>query len=261
MVKTALVTGATSGIGAAYARKLASLGYDLILVGRREDKLRAAAEATEAKYGVKTDVCLYDIASNEGLFALLEHIKGTSIDALINCAGFGTKGAFHTLNNTEISELCFVQVQAIALLCRAVLPSMLEKDDGIIINVSSDSAFLVVPGNSLYAGVKSFVKQFTEGLYMETVNTNVRVQCVCPSFVRTDFFDRLGQTVDFSNPLMRAMEADEMVALAWDDFENGEAVSIPGDFAKEMCSLDRLPRKDYYKKMIELASGKEEAIQ
>ena len=195
--KTALITGASSGLGEQYALALAERGAKVILVARRADRLRALADQITAKHGfdratvLPTDLSSRDVAVS--LAKILE-ARGTKIDILVNNAGFGTTTNFVDESQEEISAELTVNVHTLVQLTRALLPGMLERNYGIIINIASTAAFQSLPYMALYGATKAFVLSFTEAIWGETRKTGVKVIAVCPGPTATEFFDANGSS-------------------------------------------------------------------
>jgi short-subunit dehydrogenase len=181
----ALVTGASSGIGEAYARTLAGRGTALVLVARREDRLEALAKELD----VDAQVLAADLADPDDLRRAEARVAATAdpVDLLVNNAGFGTTGPFATLDVAREEEEIRLNVLALVRLCRAALPGMVDRKHGGIVNVSSLAAFQPDPGNATYGATKAFVLSFSEALAEELRKTGVRVQALCPGYTRTEF--------------------------------------------------------------------------
>jgi short-subunit dehydrogenase len=192
--KTALVTGASSGIGAAIARQLAAEGVHLVLVARSADKLRALAAQLTSRHGVRASVLAADLGLR-GCGALLQgqvQAQGLAIDMLVNNAGFGSYGAFDGIDpDLEQSEIA-VNVAALVDLTHAFLPGMLARGQGVILNVASTAAFQPGPYMAVYAATKAFVLSFSEALWAEYRGRGIHVAALCPGAVDTAFIDGLG---------------------------------------------------------------------
>jgi len=195
--KTALITGASSGLGEHYAIALADRGAKVILVARRADRLRALADQITSKHGfdaatvLPTDLSVKDAASS--IAKILER-RGTQIDILVNNAGFGTTTNFIDESPETISAELTVNVHTLVQLTRAMLPGMLERNYGIVINIASTAAFQSLPYMALYGATKAFVLSFTEAIWGETRKTGVKVLAVCPGPTATEFFDAGGSS-------------------------------------------------------------------
>jgi len=224
----ALITGASSGIGATYARALARAGYALILVARREARLQALAEDLSRQYHVPVEVLVADLADPAGVASVEARIAETGALAfLVNNAGLGTPGPF--VENTIQSQeaMIRVHVNAAIRLTRAALPVMLARQSGAIVNVASLMAFYPLPGSATYAATKSCLKVFTEALHQELMGTGVRVQALCPGFTRTEFHDANNIT-ERGVPDFAWMSAESVVAQSLRDLEAGQVISVPG---------------------------------
>lgn len=185
----ALVTGASAGIGAAYARELAAGCDSMLIVGRREERLRELAGALAGDCRVMTAAA--DLATVEGQARVVEAIRqGPPLDLLINNAGFSTLGAFAVSDLDREVEMLHLHGDANLALTRAALPAMLERDRGAIINVASVAALLALPGVATYAATKSFLLSFSRSLRAELAGTGLRVQCLCPGYTRTEIHSR-----------------------------------------------------------------------
>jgi len=190
--KTALITGASSGLGEAYALKLAGLGARVILVARRADRLRALSDRITSEHGLlAASVLPMDLSTRDAGASLAKVLKGRGIqvDILINNAGFGETARFVEESSQFIAEELNVNVQTLVELTHAFLPGMVQRDDGIVINIASTAAFQALPYMAVYGATKAFVLSFTEALWGETQNTGVKVLAVCPGPTSTEFFD------------------------------------------------------------------------
>ena len=195
--KTALITGASSGLGENYALTLADRGAKVILVARRADRLRALADQITAKHGIESATVLpMDLSSRDAAGSLAKIImgRGMHVDILVNNAGFGSTTNFIDESQQAISAELTVNVHTLVELTRAFLPGMLEKNDGVVINIASTAAFQSLPYMALYGATKAFVLSFTEALWGETRNTGVKVLAVCPGPTATEFFDAGGSS-------------------------------------------------------------------
>lgn len=247
-----LITGATSGLGLAYAKEYAGKGYDLILTGRRKEKLEKNANDIRHASGVNVRYIIVELSAQEGLDYLIDEIRCESIEVLINNAGYGLRPAFAELAEEDIAQLLFLQTETVVMLTRFVLTGMLQRNSGTIINVSSDSAFAVMPSNVLYASTKTFLLTFTEGLYMEFLDTDLHVQVICPGFMDSDFHESAGMKVDkHRKGFMKFTQPEEIVGASMKDLARGKVVSEPTFDVKLIHILSRiLPRKIFYRMVI-----------
>jgi short-subunit dehydrogenase len=220
----ALVTGATSGIGESFTRLLASKKYNVVLVARDLPRLQERAQALEAKYGIKTHVIQADLATDEGCLKIEKYILENQVDVLINNAGFGTSKAF-TMSTLDIEQqLLDVLVRTPMRLMHVALPLMKQRNEGIIINVSSVAGYIA--GGS-YSASKSYLTVLTESLHTELAATNVKVSALCPGFTRTEFHQR-GKMSMKGLPNFLWLDSDRLVEQSWKDAMEGKPVSVPG---------------------------------
>lgn len=238
---TALITGATAGIGAAFSRHLAAAGYGLVLVARDAERLNQS-RATLLSFGaptVETIVADLTVADQRAEVAdRLNGQSGESVDLLINNAGIGLGKEFPEATDSEILGQLEINVTAPVLLAHAVLPGMLERGHGAIINVASIAG--LVPGRgTTYAGSKAFVVSFSEGLAMSLRGTGVRVQALCPGFVRTEFHERAA--IDMSGmPAALYVDIDVLVETSMRDLRRNKILSVPGQLYSSLAVAVRL---------------------
>jgi len=250
---TAVITGATSGIGAAYAKKFAEKGYDLIITGRRQEKIEALANEVRNSQNVQVEVVLAELSEKEGVHKVIEKMQGKKVDILVNNAGFGDKNLFQDCHLDVAMQMAKVNVLAPMELIRTVLPGMIERKCGTIINISSSSVYLVVSKNSVYSGVKAFLKTFTEALHMDLMGTNVKVMTVCPGLTHTDFHEKMGidKSKQTDRGLLSWMSCEEVVNSSLKDLEKGKVICIPGMKNKLLIRLLNLLPKKIYDKMMD----------
>jgi hypothetical protein len=192
--KTTLVTGASSGIGAAFARELAARGSDLVLVARREERLKELAGEIEAAHGVRAHVIAADLSQEDAVAAVSSATEslGVQVDILVNSAGFGTYGRYETIDPARDRALVQVGVTTAVDLTHHYLPGMVDRGAGAIINVSSAGAFQPMPYQAVYGASKAFLQSFSEALWAENRGTGVRVVACCPAATDTEYFEVLG---------------------------------------------------------------------
>lgn len=244
--KTALITGASSGIGACFAHHLARDGHDLILVARSADKLEALAVELRAAHGGVVDVLPADLAQASPGIALEARVAalGRQVDILVNNAGFGAAGAFHGLEVARQQEMIALNVSAVVDLAHAFLPGMVQRRQGAIINVASLAGFQPMPFMSVYAASKAFVLSFSEGLWAEYRDRGIRVLAVCPGPVDTPFFEAAGDNLRAAVPAGLMKTADEIVLSSLRALAAGDSSVVPGFTGKLVAILPRLlPRK------------------
>ena len=225
---------------------------NLIITGRREDKIKANAVNLENTFNVKVKTIIVDLANEKGLDILLSGIWDDDIEVLVNNAGFGLKPFFSEVIKEDIDRIMFLQMNTVVILTQNVLKQMLVRDRGTIINISSDGAFAVMPRNILYSSTKLFILNFTEGLYMELIDSAIHVQVVCPGFIDSDFHESAGMNVvKKKTGFMKFMDPDKIVHLAMRDLKIGRVVSLPGLDVKIIQIMKKLlPRKTFYKIII-----------
>lgn len=221
-----LVTGASSGIGEVFARELAARGSDLVLAARSEDKLEALAAELRHSAGVAAEVVAIDLAqpaAGARLGAILRELV-LDIDVLINNAGFGLFAPMHEADPERISAEVQVNVAALTDLTAALLPGMLERDRGAIVNVASTAAFQPVPYMAVYGATKAYLLSFSEALWAETRSTGVRVTALCPGATETQFFAVAGEAAQVGSP----MSPEAVVDAAFRALERRRSSVITG---------------------------------
>ena len=229
--RTALITGASSGIGAAFADRLAHDGYDLIIVARRRERLEALASRLRAEEGVSVDVLAADLTDPAELLGVETAIEASpSLEVLVNCAGVAGYMPFVELPPDDAEALIGLHIIATTRLTRAALPGMIVRGTGTVINVASALAFSAsipappLPYRAVYAAAKSYLVTFTELLAAELRETAVRVQVLCPGVVRTELHEVAGYDVSH---VPFVMEPDDVVTASLAALELGEVVCLP----------------------------------
>ena len=225
----ALVTGASSGLGEQFARQLAARGLSVVLSARSVDKLSALAAELGSSHGVGTRVLGADSAAPKGIDRLIDEVAGldVTIDHLIGNAGFGMHGDFVHGDPREQRGMVTLNCEAVVALTRALLPGMLERGRGGVLNVASTAGFQPAATFAAYAATKAFVLHFTEALHEEVRGRGVAVMALCPGPVPTGFQARAAFRIAPAQRLM-TMSASRTVGRALIDYERGRAVSIPG---------------------------------
>jgi uncharacterized protein len=229
----ALVTGASSGLGTAFAERLAKDGYDLIIVARRRERLEMLAQQLQASHPVNVEVLVADLSKSDDLRTVEKRIiESTSLALLVNNAGFGGYKAFIELDPDQAEELIHLKVLAITRLTRATLPGMVQRGHGSIINVSSRLAYSGAMGSSplpkraTYVGANAYVNAFSQLLGSELEGTGVQVQALCPGVVRTEFHERVGADPSRFPPEI-VMSPEDVVKASLAALNSGEAICIP----------------------------------
>jgi uncharacterized protein len=225
--KRALVTGASAGIGEAFARALAARHHDLLLVARRRDRLEALAKELCERHHIAASAEAVDLAEPLELAALAEAVAADPPDLLVNNAGFGTMGVFAELDPARELEQIRLNVSALVCLTRAALPGLLARGRGAIVNVSSLAGETAAPYNATYAATKAFVTSFSESLHEETRGSGVTVQALLPGFTRTEFQEVAGVDPGLV-PGFAWMKPEQVVEASLAALARGDAVCIPG---------------------------------
>jgi short-subunit dehydrogenase len=228
---TALVTGASSGIGAAIAAELASRGYSLALVARREERLRSLATDLTSEHGADVQVVVADLGDPAERDRLQDELRGggRSVELLVNNAGFGHQADFATSERERMVEMVRVNVEAVVDLTSRFLGPMVEKGRGSVINIASTAAFQPLPGSAVYAASKSFVLSFSEAIRTELRGSGVTVTAVCPGPVKTEFTEVAGVGgVEERTPGAVWMTAEEIARHAVEGAKRDRRVVVPG---------------------------------
>ena len=244
---TALVTGATSGIGESFTRLLAEKGYDLVLVARDEKRLQERAKSLESKFKIKVEVLQADLSVATQLAKVEKRLANpdSPIDVLINNAGFGIKDSF--LKSEIADEILLIDVLAKApmQLMHSVLPQMLKRNSGVIINVSSVASFIA---GGTYSAAKAYLTVHTESLHSELSKTNIKISALCPGFTHTEFHQR-GKMKMSGLPNFMWLESDRVVADSWKAAMAGKAICIPGWQYKILSTIARFGPRPLVRKL------------
>ena len=251
--KIALITGATSGIGAAFAKRFAKEGYDLIITGRRKEKIESLSKTLSSENEINVEVIISELSDDKDLDLLSEKIRKTkNLEILVNNAGFAIKNLFHEEAFSIHEMMLKVHNLALIKLCHTALPGMVSRGKGIIINISSLGAFIPFPTNAIYSASKSFVKSFTESIHLELQGTGVKAQVLCPGMTRTDFHEKMGfdkTTVYKDKGLMKAMTPEEVVDISLQYLAKDRVLCVPGGNNKFHTFLFKiLPQAVIFKK-------------
>lgn len=223
---TALITGATAGLGRGFAAALAAQGHDLVLVARTESALAAVAKELHAEYGVATQTLAADLGVRADVDRVAARLQDPTdpVAILVNNAGFGIRSGFTASDIDDEQQLLDVLVVAVMRLTHAALPGMIDRGSGQIINVSSVAGWIT---GSTYSAAKSWVTVFTEGLAGELAGTGVIATAVCPGFTRTEFHERADMDMQ-GVPDFMWLTTDQVVSQALKDAGKGRAISVAG---------------------------------
>lgn len=244
-VKTALITGASSGIGRELARVFAAHGHHLVLVARNKERLEALADELERRHDVRVAVLLKDLTASRAPDEIFEKIKetGLQIDILVNNAGFASSGPFYAIDAQKDLDMIQLNVTALVLLTRLFLPDMVTRKSGRVLNVASTAAFQPGPYMATYYATKAYVLSFSNAIAKELEGTGVTVTTLCPGPVRTDFQDRAGIRSAAVAGDWIIMNAPPVARAGYDGLMKGKRVVVPGLFHKfHMFAVRFLPR-------------------
>lgn len=240
--RTALITGASAGIGACFARHLAANGHDLLLVARREERLRELATELEAAHGIRCHVFAADLTDPKAPAAIMAYAQqqGIGIDVLINNAGLSGKDGFTDTPWPALAAELQLMIVAVTELAHCVLPGMKAQGFGRIINLSSLAAFSPPGAGLLYTAIKSYVLDMSQSLDMEVKSHGIHVTALCPGFTRSEFHDVMG-TRDAADklPAILWQEPEAVVKEAWTAVNRGKPVCVPGAVNKLVAATMR----------------------
>jgi len=247
----ALITGASSGIGKSFAYKFASLGYDLLLIGRREYLLKEICNDISKKYSVNAEYMILELSNDNDVNRLLSRMEQmNNLEILINNAGFGLDNDF--INSTLDKNIEMIKVHDIlpVKLIYSAIPLLKDKVNPAIINVSSIASFLISPGNEMYCASKAFLTSFSESLSLSLKKHNIKVQVLCPGFTLTDFHAKLGY--DANDPILKKfMSSDKVVEISLKYLKKGRVICIPGLLYKLVkIFINLIPREIFYKLVL-----------
>jgi len=252
----AVITGATSGIGRAFAERLARDGYDLLVTGRRASVLRGLAATLAKQAGVRVTTVIAELSSEKEVSALVRRIeKLQRVDALVNNAGYGSGLAFRKAPIDDHLRMVAVHVTAALRLAHAVLPGMVARSEGTIVTVASLAAFLPLPGSAVYCGTKAFLNSMTESIAMEVSGNGIRVQSLCPGLVRTDFHGRTKRWANRASEsrdrgIVRWMSPEQVVERSFRDLARGRVLCIPGFWNRVGFHAVKLMPRGLYARLV-----------
>lgn len=237
-MSTALITGASKGIGKCFAEKLAAKNTNLIIVARSEDKLNALAQQLQQQYNIQVEVIVKDLSQTSAPQEVFDAVeaKGLNVDILINNAGFGDYGEFVQTDCDRQIQMIQLNNIAVVALTHKFLPQMRERGSGSIINVSSIAAYQPLPYLSIYAATKAFVRSFSEALWAENRQYGVRVLVVSPGPTETDFFEEANFPPALAGNAKSMSTPEEVVDEAMKALENGNAAVVVGGIASKFIT-------------------------
>ncbi|MDQ1036675.1 short-subunit dehydrogenase [Streptomyces sp. V3I8] len=235
---TALITGSTAGIGAAFARRLAADGHNLVLVARDTKRLGEQATELHDRHGIEAEVLTADLATDGGIEAVAARVSDprNAVDLLVNNAGFGNKGLYLDVPMADELKMLKVHCEAVLRLTSAAAESMRARGRGGVVNVASTAAFLP---RGTYGASKAWVVQFTQGVAKDLAGSGVRLMALCPGFVRTEFHERAGMGTD-NIPGWMWLDADKVVAAGLADLARGRSLSIPDPRYKALMGVAKV---------------------
>lgn len=257
--KSAIITGATGGIGISFARHLAAREYNLLLTDINENKLKTIQNELQLQYKIKIRIAPLDLTDQKKVSAFAKKIKRiASVEILVNCAGYGEGKLFHKERIEDALKMIQVHIVSPVVIMHAVLQGMIKRKSGSVISVASMAAFIPAPGSSIYAGTKSFLNTFMESIHMEVENYGIKIQSLCPGLTHTKFHTALTKKGGRKKSFIHIpwMEADEVVDYSLHCIDNDEVVCVPGFFNKSLKKLiPVLPRESFYR-LTEKIGGK-----
>jgi short-subunit dehydrogenase len=239
----AVVTGAAGGLGKSFAKKLAERGYRLLLVDRRPEQLEQVCDSL-VQHGASAEPYAVDLTQRDDVERLAKQLEQLDVELLVNNAGFGTVDYFVDTDANYLVGMVDVHVVTPTILTRAVLPGMMDRNSGNIINVSSLASWFYSAGNAQYGATKNFLTVLSQSLQQELRGTNVRVQVLCPGFVRTEFHEAESMRAYKSRPTPAAiwwMSADEVVERSLRRLGGKQVIVIPGVRFRILGRLAQMP--------------------
>lgn len=244
MQRTALITGASSGIGLELARLFAADKWDLALVARTEAKLNELASELQTAHGITARVVAADLAKTDAPAQIIESLRGVEIEALVNNAGFGLGGEFAKTDLSAELEMIQVNVTALTHLTKLVLPAMVARRRGAILNVASTAAFQPGPLMAVYYATKAYVLSFSEAIADELRNSGVTVTALCPGPTDTGFAAVAKTESSTLFTMMRPADAESVARAGYDAMKSGKRIAIPGTKNKLLAQSIRVtPRR------------------
>jgi uncharacterized protein len=242
--RTALITGGSSGIGEAFAEVLAAEGFDLVITARREERLRAVQSRLQERYGSRVELIVEDLERPDAPARLCAELeaRGVTIDVLVNNAGYGVPGSYLSSSWEVHARFLQIMVTAVAELTHRLLPGMIERQYGRIINVASLAGLVPSPaGHTLYAAAKAFLIKFSESLGHEVRRDGVLVTALCPGFTYSEFHDVTGTRAIMNRmPGWMWMSSPDVARRGYDAVMSGESIVVTGRLNSVIATLVRI---------------------
>ncbi|MET7637543.1 SDR family NAD(P)-dependent oxidoreductase [Streptomyces sp. NPDC005438] len=253
-MRTVLITGATAGLGAAFARRAARDGHAVVLVARDGERLRRVANELTATHRTPTEVLPADLGTEEGLRAVEHRLSdaGSPVDVLVNNAGFGLRDRFLQASLEQELTMLRVHCEAVLRLTTAAVTGMRERGRGAVVNVASVAAF--VPRGT-YGASKAWVAQFTQGAAVDLASEGVRLMALCPGLVRTEFHQRAGMGTE-DVPGWMWLDADRVVDAALRDLARGRTLSVPDLRYKTLAGVTKLVPRGWLGRVSSRSTGR-----
>ena len=256
-----LITGASAGIGAAFARIYASHGYDVALTARRGDRLERLADEIRLRYGVETICIPLDLSEPGACDRLLSELNahGRVVDALVNNAGYGLPGAYAATAWGDQRAFLQVLLVAVCELTHKILPGMVDRKFGRVVNVASLAGLVPgAAGHTLYGATKAFLVRFSQSLHLETLDKGVHVSALCPGFTYSEFHDvnETRDQISKSTPAWLWMGPDEVAAAGYEAAEANRAICVPGAPNKTIAAIIKLVPDDWALALMARESGR-----
>jgi uncharacterized protein len=227
--KVALITGATSGIGKELAKCFAINGYTIIIVGKDEGELKKTGDEFQKQYGADVTLIQADLTMIDAADTIFKHLNGRHVDVLVNNAGIGISGLFHETSVGALLNCIRINIEALTHLTRLMLPQMIDRRTGRILNVASTAAFAPGPQMAVYYATKAYVLSFSEGVRYELKGTGITVSTLCPGLTATNFAKKAGmESTPMFSKKEKVMRADDVARIAYHGLLDGDPIIIPG---------------------------------
>ncbi|MEO0574263.1 MAG: SDR family oxidoreductase [Pseudomonadota bacterium] len=252
---TALITGASAGIGEQLANEFASHGHDLVLVARRKPALQKIAERLRAQHGISVTVKAADLSLPDAAQTLHKALGKQHIDVLVNNAGVLNSGRFKHMDEAAIDNMMTLNIVALTQLCRTFIPAMVKRGKGKILNLASIAAFQPIPNLAVYAATKAYVLSLSEALSVELASKNVSVTAVCPGYTNTDMLRGPVDAGKASIPEFVMLAPEKVAADAYRACMTGDVIKVPGIGYSAAISTTRVLPKWLVRKLTALGTG------